>query len=223
MAATLRTARTVAGRRFWLYPLIPLVWPLIQFLWVYMQWRETDFDIPDAQNFLIGLPLAVLASLLGIRIIAGEIDRRTLEIAFTVPGGAHRIWLAKITAAIGMIVLAEALLALATWLLLTDYPLSALYGAFQASIFMMIMGMGLAALFKSESAGGMLTVGVFFFAYILQRTRVSPFYNPEMLDLDAAQRIAGLVQNRIGFLIAIVTVLLLTFGRAEQRERMLGG
>ena len=102
-------ARTVAGRRFWLYPLIPLVWPLIQFIWVYMQWRETDFDIPDAQNFLIGLPLAVLASLLGIRIIAGEIDRRTLEIAFTVPGGAHRIWLAKITAAIGMIVLAEAL------------------------------------------------------------------------------------------------------------------
>ena len=188
-------ARTVAGRRFWLYPLFPIVWVLIQFVWVYFQWRDADFDLPDAQNFLIGLPLAVLASLLGIRIIAGEIDRRTLEIAFTVPGGAHRIWLAKIAAATGMIVVAEVLLALATWLLLTDFPFSALYGAFQASMFLMILAMGFAALFKSESAGGMLTIAAFFFAYILQTTRVSPFYNPDLLDLDAAQRIAGLVQN----------------------------
>ena len=43
---------------------------------------------------LIGVPLTMLAVFLGLRIIAGEIDGRSLEIAYTVPGGCERVWFA---------------------------------------------------------------------------------------------------------------------------------
>lgn len=218
------SARTVAGRRFWLAPLLPPIWIAIQYFRVWIGWRETSYDIVDAQNVLIGFPLAVLAIGLGVRIIAGEIDRRTLEIAYTVPGGAHRIWLAKLTAATLILVVTELLLGLATYQFCTEYPISALYGALQGAIFFMVLAMGIAALFKSESAGAMVTIGLFLFAWLLQGQRVSPFFNAELLpDLDVATRVARLVQNRIGYLLATAGLLLLSFGRAEQRERMLGG
>ncbi len=81
------SARMIAGRRYWLVPLFPLVWIGLQLLFLVAQFRQTAFAPADAQTVLIGLPLSVLGIGLGVSIIAGEIDRRTLEITYTVPGG----------------------------------------------------------------------------------------------------------------------------------------
>ncbi|MCH7779262.1 MAG: hypothetical protein IH848_00320 [Acidobacteria bacterium] len=217
-------ARIVAGRWFWLAALLPLLWLGFQYISVILGWRATSYEIVDAQNTLIGFPLAILAAGLGVRVIAGEIDRRTLEIAYTVPGGAHRVWLAKLGASFLILLVAEALLAITTFVFLTSFAWSTLYGALQSAVFFLVLAMGLGALFKSEAAGGMVCAGVLTLALITTVLRISPFFNIELsTDLDAAERMARLVQNRIGYVILTLAVMLLTFGRAEQRERMLSG
>lgn len=217
-------ARIVAGRWFWLAALLPLLWLGFQYISVILGWRATSYEIVDAQNTLIGFPLAILAAGLGVRVIAGEIDRRTLEIAYTVPGGAHRVWLAKLGASFLILLVAEALLAITTFVFLTSFAWSTLYGALQSAVFFLVLAMGLGALFKSEAAGGMVCAGVLTLALITTALRISPFFNIELsADLDAVERMARLVQNRIGYVILTLAVMLLTFGRAEQRERMLSG
>jgi ABC-type transport system involved in multi-copper enzyme maturation permease subunit len=217
-------ARTVGGRWFWLAPLLPLLWLIFEYILVITGGRATAFAAVDAQNTLIGFPLTVLAAGLGVRVIAGEIDRRTLEIAYTVPGGAHRVWLAKLGASVLILLVAEALLAIVTFVFLTSFPWPMLYGAFQPALFFLVLAMGLGALFKSEAAAAMVCAGVLTLALMLTTLRVSPFFNLELLpDLDTAERLARVVQNRIGYVILTLAVLLLTFGRAEQRERLLSG
>lgn len=217
-------ARIVAGRWFWLAALLPLLWLGFQYISVILGWRATSYEIVDAQNKLIGFPLAILAAGLGVRVIAGEIDLRTLEIAYTVPGGAHRVWLAKLGASFLILLVAEALLAITTFVFLTSFAWSTLYGALQSAVFFLVLAMGLGALFKSEAAGGMVCAGVLTLALIFTALRISPFFNIELsADLDAVERMARLVQNRIGYVIVTLAVMLLTFGRAEQRERMLSG
>lgn len=217
-------ARIVAGRWFWLAALLPLLWLGFQYISVILGWRATSYEIVDAQNKLIGFPLAILAAGLGVRVIAGEIDLRTLEIAYTVPGGAHRVWLAKLGASFLILLVAEALLAITTFVFLTSFAWSTLYGALQSAVFFLVLAMGLGALFKSEAAGGMVCAGVLTLALIFTALRISPFFNIELsADLDAVERMAHLVQNRIGYVIVTLAVMLLTFGRAEQRERMLSG
>jgi len=218
-------ARIVAGRWFWLAALLPLLWLGFQYISVILGWRATSYEIVDAQNTLIGFPLAILAAGLGVRVIAGEIDRRTLEIAYTVPGGAHRVWLAKLGASFLILLVAEALLAITTFVFLTSFAWSTLYGALQSAVFFLVLAMGLGALFKSEAAGGMVCAGVLTLAlFFTTALRISPFFNIELsADLDAVERMARLVQNRIGYVIVTLAVMLLTFGRAEQRERMLSG
>ena len=217
-------ARIVAGRWFWLAALLPLLWLGFQYISVILGWRATSYEIVDAQNKLIGFPLAILAAGLGVRVIAGEIDLRTLEIAYTVPGGAHRVWLAKLGASFLILLVAEALLAITTFVFLTSFAWSTLYGALQSAVFFLVLAMGLGALFKSEAAGGMVCAGVLTLALIFTELRISPFFNIELsADLDAVERMARLVQNRIGYVILTLAVMLLTFGRAEQRERMLSG
>ena len=217
-------ARIVAGRWFWLAALLPLLWLGFQYISVILGWRATSYEIVDAQNTLIGFPLAILAAGLGVRVIAGEIDLRTLEIAYTVPGGAHRVWLAKLGASFLILLVAEALLAITTFVFLTSFAWSTLYGALQSAVFFLVLAMGLGALFKSEAAGGMVCAGVLTLALIFTVLRISPFFNIELsADLDAVERMARLVQNRIGYVIVTLAVMLLTFGRAEQRERMLSG
>ena len=93
-------ARRLAGRLFWVLPITPVLWVGFQVLSLVAGWTQGDFEPADAQNLLIGVPLAVLGMFLGIRVMAGEIDERTLEIAYTVPGGTHRVWLAKLGAAV---------------------------------------------------------------------------------------------------------------------------
>ena len=217
----------VAGRRFWLLPLLPLVWLLFQAAVVLL--GDNAGTAPDsAQGTLIGLPLAVLAAFLGIRIIAGEIDGRSLEIAYTVPGGCERVWWAKLLASTLILLASEALLAAATFVFFTPFPLGALYGAFQAALFYLVLAMGLATLFRSEAAGAMGVAALLGLNGLItgfgdNQVRASPFWNPHSLaDADPTELFAWTLQNRVGMLLATVAILALTFMRANRRERMLG-
>jgi ABC-type transport system involved in multi-copper enzyme maturation permease subunit len=220
-------ARLLAGRLFWILPLLPVLWVAFQVFRLLVEWRTEDFLPADGQTVLIGMPLVVLAIGLGVRVIAGEIDQRTLEIAYTVPGGTHRVWTAKLIAAVAMLAGAEVLAAAATFFFCTSFPLSALYGALQAAVFYLVLAMGLAALTKSEATGALLTTGALILNSFLQggNVRLSPFWNPANLvdEYDPADVLAWTTQNRIGFLLAIAAIMVLSFARAERREKMLGG
>jgi ABC-type transport system involved in multi-copper enzyme maturation permease subunit len=116
-----------------------------------------NFNPADA-HMLISIPLSIVAMGLGLRIIAGEIDSRTLEIAYTVPGGCHRVWLAKIATCFCLLIASEALLALFTMVFLISVSIGTFYGALQAAMFCLVMGMGLSAFFRSEITGAMATI-----------------------------------------------------------------
>ena len=145
----------VGGRRFWLLPLLPLLWLLFQAGVLLIVGGGEGFGPAAAQGALIGLPLTLLAAFLGIRIIAGEIDGRNLEIAYTVPGGCERVWWAKLFASVLILVTSEVLLAGVTFTFFTPFPWSALYGAMQAALFYLVLSMAMATLFRSEAAGAM--------------------------------------------------------------------
>lgn len=218
-------ARMIGGRRFWIAPLLPLLWIGFQIFRAVVEWEEPYYPV-DAQTLLIGFPLTVLGIGLGVRIIAGEIDRRTLEIAYTVPGGTHRVWLAKLTAAMLLLVVAEGLLALAAWLFCTSFPPGALYGALQSAVFYMVLSMALSALFKGEATGALASVLILVLNFPFQgaNARISPFWNPARLDnFDPSDVLAWTTQNRIGMLLAICAIAALGFARAENREKILGG
>jgi hypothetical protein len=230
IGATLRlwwhAARLVAGRRLWIAPLLPLAWIAFQVFRLLVKWRPDDYMPADAQNVLIGTPLAVLGAGFGVRIIAGEIESRTLEMAYTVPGGSHRVWLAKLAAATGILLVAEALLAVATFFFCTSFPPGALYGALQAAVFYMVLAMALAALFKSEATGALVTVALGIANGFAQgaQARISPFWNPASLDaFDPADVLAWTVQNRIGFALGTAAIAALAFLGAERREKLLAG
>jgi len=222
--------KLLAGRWFWVSPLFPVMWIAFLIFRLLIGWRVDSYMPVDAQGVLIGLPTTVLALLLGVRIIAGEIDRRTLEIAYTVPGGAHRVWISKLLAAFLVLALTEAVLATITAVFLTEFPISALYGAMQAAVFYLVLAMTVAAWFRSEATGALISAGLlalngFLSGFGQNQMRISPFWNPLALErrgADAADILAWTIQNRIGFVIAVVAVAALAFARAERRERMLG-
>ena len=225
MIAVLRlSAVLLAGRRYWLLPLLPLLWLAVQAI-LLLAGAATGFERDAAQNTLIGMPVAVLAVFLGGRIITGELDQRSLEIAYTVPGGAHRVWLGKLAAA-GLLLLASlALMASVTFAFFTSFPvLQSLYGAGQGVVFYLVAAMGLATLFRSEVAGALATIGLLGFNGLINPLPISPFWNPLSVDrADTEQMLAMSVQNRIGIALAIAAIVALTFSRAERREKMLGG
>ena len=223
------SAVLLAGRRYWLLPLLPLLWLGVQAI-LLLAGAATGFERDAAQNTLIGMPVAVLAIFLGGRIITGELDQRSLEIAYTVPGGAHRVWLGKLAAA-GLLLLASlAVMASVTFAFFTSFPvLQSLYGAAQGVTFYLAAAMGFATMFRSEVAGALTTTGLLGFNGLItgfgeNPLRISPFWNPLSVDrADAEQMLAMSVQNRIGIALAIAAIVALTFARAERREKMLGG
>lgn len=216
-------AVSVSGHRFWLLPFLTLAWPLLLAAGTLVGVLDIEFVPASAQNLLIGAPMSVLAVFLGLRVIAGEIDGRTLEIAYTVPGGCERVWWAKLAGALLLLVVAEGLLAAATWIFFTPFPLAALYGALQGALFYLALATGMATLFRSEVAGAMATVVALLLGIIIT-PRVSPFWNPlQSNDPDPAAVLAATVQNRIGIALAAAGVLALAFMRANRRERMLDG
>ncbi len=221
-------AKLLAGRRYWLLVFVPLIWLMVQAALLLLGTREA-FEPVAAQNTLIGLPVALLAVFLGGRIIAGEIDQRSLEIAYTVPGGVHRVWLVKLAAAISLLLAAMVLQAVVTWVLFVPFPVFlSLYGALQAVLFYLAASMGFATLFRSEVAGAMASAGLLGFNGLISGfggnpVVISPFWNPLASELnDPAQLFAIATQNRIGMILAIAAIVALAFSRAERRETMLG-
>lgn len=219
-------ALTVAGHRFWLLPLLTLLWPAALAAANLLGMRG-GFEPDDAQG-IMAVPMTALAVFLGLRVIAGEIDGRSLEIAYTVPGGCQRVWWAKLAGGVVLLVVAEALLAVTVRLLFgLDFPLGALYGALQAAVFYLVLSMAMATLFRSEVAGGMVTVAVLVLNGLVtgfgeNQGRGSPFFNPlAARSSDAAELLAWTVQNRIGVALVTCGIASLAFMRANRRERML--
>ena len=218
----------MVGRRFWLLPLLPLAWMAFLELELF-DFGEFIFAVtPETtQDVVLGVPMALLGIFLGIRVIAGEIDDRSLELAYTVPGGSERLWRIKLIAAVTMLLVVEAMLALATITLITSFPWGALYGAFQAACFYLVLSLSLATLFRSQIGGGVFTVILLGINGVLTgfgnvQLRGSPFFNPYVIvGADSADLLAWTVQNRIGMLLLMAGILSLAFMRANRRERML--
>jgi ABC-type transport system involved in multi-copper enzyme maturation permease subunit len=191
------SGRLMAGRRFWIVIFLPLVWPVLQALFIGIGWRDGKVT-PVNAHMLMSLPLTIVAMGLGLRIIAGEIDSRTLEIAYTVPGGCHRVWLAKLATCFCLLLAGDVLLAVFTMVFLTSVSIGTFYGVLQASIFYLVMGMGLSAFFRSEITGAMATIVVYAISIMASSVRISPFFNPLALDkTENAQAISYIIQNRI--------------------------
>jgi len=215
------------GRRIWLAPVLALGWPAFHALSLLFGWRDGRFAAVDAQNYLIGLPLNVLAIGLGVGIIAGEIEQRTLEVTYTVPGGARRVWVAKLLAAALPLLAAGTLLAVFTALFFTSYPLSALYGALQGAVFYLVLAMGLGALLKSEITAALVAGMALFLTGFLSgfgevQRRWSPLFNPLGLDdANSLDAVAWTIQNRIGIALLILALVALSCVRAERREQLL--
>ena len=214
----------MAGRRYWLLPLLPLAWL------VFLKLELFSFFVvsPEAvQGLILGVPMSLLGIFLGIRIIAGEIDDRSLELAYTVPGGSERLWRIKLTAAVTMLLVMEAMLALGTVTLITGFPWGALYGAFQAACFYLVLSLSLATLFRSQIGGGVFTVILLGINGVVTgfgnvQLRGSPFFNPYVIiGADSTDLLAWTVQNRVGMLLLMMGILSLAFMRANRRERML--
>jgi ABC-type transport system involved in multi-copper enzyme maturation permease subunit len=215
------------GRWFWLVPVIALLWPAYNALALVAGWRVTGFEPAHAQNYLIGLPLYLLAIGLGVRIIAGEIEARTLEVTYTVPGGAQRVWISKMIAALLPLIAAEILLAVFCMAFFTAFPLSALYGTLQGIVVYLALAMGLGALTRSEITATLLAAIVLFFNGMLtgfgdNQIRWSPFFNPLAVpEQNQAQVFGWLLQNRIGMALVVMALVALSCVRAERREELL--
>jgi ABC-type transport system involved in multi-copper enzyme maturation permease subunit len=217
--------RLQLGRWVWLVPAIALLWPAYHAITVRLASRQ--LNAADAQNGLIGMPLVVLAIGLGVRVIAAEIDQRTLEVAYTVPGGARRVWVAKLAAAAVPLLGTGLLLAIIDAVFLVRYPLSALYGALQAAAFYLVLAAGLGALLRNEItaalvASVMLALNGFLTGFGNAPSRWSPLFNPLVVkDLSETEIFAWTVQNRIGFALLILSLVTLTCARTERRETLL--
>lgn len=215
------------GRRAWLAPALALGWPAYQAVSVLAGWTDGRFAAADAQNFLIGLPLIVIAIGLGVRIIAGEIEQRTLEVTYTVPGGARRVWLSKLLAAALVLLVAGAALAVVTVAFFTSYPLPALYGALQGAVFYLALATGLGALLKSEITAALVTAVLLFLNGFLSgfgnvQRRWSPLFNPlGVTEENSSDLLAWTIQNRIGVALLILAIVALSCVRAERREQLL--
>ena len=219
--------RLQLGRRLWLVPALALLWPLYQAVTVLAGWRELPFDTAVVQNGIIGIPLAVLAIGLGVRIVAAEIEQRTLEVAYTVPGGPKRVWIGKLGAAVVPLLAAGLLLAIVAAVFAPGYPLSCVYGALQGAAFYLVLAAGLGALLRSEITAALvasvaLGLNGFLTGFGSTPSRWSPLFNPlAVRDASDMEMLAWTVQNRIGFALLIVSLIALTCARAERREKLL--
>lgn len=216
------------GSRFWLYPLAPLLWLLLIAFLDFTPIANIDFFPQNVQNSFLGMPVYLLSIVLGMQIISSEIEQRTLEVCYTVPGGAKRIWLAKIYSSLVVLLAAELILALCIYLFYTAFPPAALYRTFQACIFFLMLSMYFGAIFKNKMTAGLASVIFLFFNGAVTgfgelTTRYSPFFNPMGLEqtMSTEEVLYWSIQNHIGFALLSLTLLILTFSRAERREVLL--
>ena len=214
------------GRKFWVLPVLPLLW--LGFI-VVVVWLDPSATIrpEEVLGTLLGIPMTALGIFFGMRIIAGEIEDRSLEVAYTVPGGSHRLWLLKLWGAFLLLLTAEIILVLVIVSSITFFPFNAIYGAMQAAFFYMVLSMGMSTLFRNEIAGAVFTISILAFNGLItdfgeNQLRISPFWNPEMVpEADVTEVLAWSLQNRIGMILVICGMISLAFMRSNRRERML--
>ena len=220
-------AIAIAGHKFWLIPIIvPIVWLAPQSGMEILDW-VTIRD--EGIQFRLAVPLAFVGLFLGLRIIASEINARTLEIVYTVPGGAEKVWWVKILASLMILLLTEAVMGVYAWFLITPYNLESLYGALQVGVFYMAVAMGFSTLFRSEVAGAIVAVvllglNLVWTEFGREQYWLSPLYNPHAINDQVLKAIVvETLRNRI--FIALVTIMIfsLAFLRGNRREKLLSG
>jgi hypothetical protein len=222
-AMTLLAVRLQLGQFFWLAPCLVLAWPLLHAGLAMARLNPIDFNAANAQNWLIGLPLNVLAIGIGIGVIADEIEQRTLEVTYTVPGGTRSIWIFKLVAAALVLLCAELLLALATLVFFAGFPLAVLYRAFQGAAFFLVLATGAGALLGNKLSAALVCGGVLALMLALGfDNRWSPLFNP-LAERYAASNLVAVwsLQNHIGVALVMIGIVSLSFSRAERRELLL--
>ena len=151
-----------------------------------------------------------------------EIEQRTLEVSYTVPGGSRRGWISKLIAVTLLLLCVEVLLVLATSLFFNDFTVSAIYGAFQGAVFFLVFAMWAGALVKNELVAVLLTLCVGYFNMTSTSSRWSPLFNPiEVIGVGTGELFAWSIQNHVGFAILILGIAFLAFSRADRSEVML--
>lgn len=220
----------IAGHFFWIWPLALVVGWLGVYTVLELFNVINTITAADVQNRLLAVPTALLGLVLGLRIIAGEINARTIEIIYTVPGGANRVWTIKLLASLAMIVITELALATYSWFYFTPFPIEALLGAFLAATFFLVISMGFAALFRSEVSGAIVAILLLGICFLFlsgsgqdpQMRVFFPFFNPYAANLDeGVNRLAMALQNRIGYFLVILGLICLAYMRGERREKLL--
>lgn len=215
----LLSLRQHLGRRFYLIPWLVSVWPIYHAVRM-LESGQVRFYPADAQNELIGLPIYLLAIGMGIRIIANEVEQHTLEVAYTIPGGAVKIWAWKIVSSLFIIVCALLLLAGITWTLFTPFPLGVLYRVLQGATFFLVFAMAAGALLKSELAAAVVSVTLLFILYPrFYGLRWSPIFDPLHADIFGDHLVGlWLLQNHVWVFLLSLLIVLYAFVKVEQRE-----
>lgn len=218
-----------AGHRFWLIPiLVPIIWLGPQSFFLAMGWTQ-PVQPSGIQVRMMGFPLACIGIYLGLRIIAGEINARTLEIVYTVPGGAEKVWFIKLLAAVMILIPTQIVIAVYSWFMFTSFPLESMYGALQIGIFYLVLSLGFSTLFRSEVAGAIVAVfglglNVVVTGFGQTQHVWTPFFNPYAIDNESFRTVLAMtLQNRIGMALVILMIASLAFLRGNRRERLLSG
>lgn len=221
----------IAGHFFWIWPLVLAVgWMSFHTLLEHDKINVINsLTASDVQNRLLGIPLSILGAILGLRIIAGEINARTIEIIYTVPGGASRVWTIKLLAALSMVAITEVAMALYIWFYFTHFPIEALLGAFLAATFFLVLSMGVSALFRSEVSGAIIAAVAFAFSLLFLQgpgleniKQLLPFFNPYAANIDESVDVLWLtIQNRVWYVLLILGLICLAYMRGERREKLL--
>lgn len=210
------------GRKFLLLPFATLPWLVYKFVML-LESGQLEYRAINAQNELIGLPLCLLAIWLGIGIVAREIEACTLETTYTLAHEARLLWYMKLFCAGIILLLSEALLALVSYAVFTDFPISLLYRSMQSAVFFLVLAMGLGALFRNQIVAAMVSIAVLVFLYNLMTVNyISPMFNPLELDLiRQGETQLMITQNYLLTQFLVFIFVGLTFKRIGRREVLL--
>ena len=210
------------GKRFWLIAVLALLWLLSHLVIQLLGWHSAGFNESDVQNLLIGFPLYCLSIGMGVRIIAHEIEQRTLEVSYTVSGNARRVWLSKLAASAFLLLLIQVVLSVVTWLVYVEYSMLIFFKVLQGSLFFLVFSMFAGALVRNELAAILVSLVVGYLCLDSTSSKWSAFFNPLVVDsAPPNELVIWIVQNHIGYFLVIFVVVFLSLSRADQRESLL--
>jgi len=242
--ASINTNRTISllryalimqfGRRFWLVACLPLMWLVLQQLLLWAGWHES-FTADMVQNSLIGFPLYCFAIACGVRVVAADIEQRTLEVALSASGGAWQIWTVKTLAATLLMGCSLLIMSLACWLLFTTFlstsflstafPWGALIGVGKALLFFLILSVYVGSRIKSELPALVIMLGVLAFGLAQSDQFWSPLFNPlntSMIEQYSTYQIATWTQrNHVLCATLLALIVWLLHSRSEHSEQLI--